>query len=60
MKWAFGYSGATGGGGPPAIIGDRIFVAGGDAQIYSLDAALGVCVLVVSSNGAGSHRHYSK
>jgi polyvinyl alcohol dehydrogenase (cytochrome) len=43
VKWAFGYFGATGGGGPPTIIGDRIFVAGGDARIYSLDMHSG-CV----------------
>ncbi len=43
VKWAFGYSGATGGGGPPTIMGDRIFVAGGDARIYSLDMHSG-CV----------------
>jgi polyvinyl alcohol dehydrogenase (cytochrome) len=43
VKWAFGYFGATGGGGPPTIIGDRIFVAGGDARIYSLDMYSG-CV----------------
>lgn len=43
VKWAFGYSGATGGGGPPAIMGGRILVAGGDARIYSLDMHSG-CV----------------
>jgi polyvinyl alcohol dehydrogenase (cytochrome) len=43
VKWAFGYFGATGGGGPPTIIGDRISVAGGDARIYSLDMYSG-CV----------------
>ena len=43
LKWAFGYSGATSGGGPPTIIGDRIFVAGGDGRIYSLEMHSG-CV----------------
>ncbi len=43
VKWAFGYSGATGGGGPPTIIGNRIFVAGADAHIYLLDMHSG-CV----------------
>jgi polyvinyl alcohol dehydrogenase (cytochrome) len=43
LKWAFGYSGATSGGGPPTIVGDRIFVAGGDSRIYSLDTHSG-CV----------------
>lgn len=43
LKWAFGYSGATSGGGPPAIIGDRLFVAGGDGRVYSLDMHSG-CV----------------
>ena len=43
VKWAFGYSGATSAGGPPTIIGDRIFIAGGDAGVYSLDMHSG-CV----------------
>lgn len=43
VKWAFGYAGATSAGGPPTIIGDRIFIAGGDARIYSLDMHSG-CV----------------
>jgi polyvinyl alcohol dehydrogenase (cytochrome) len=43
VKWAFGYSGATSAGGPPTIIGNRIFVAGGDARIYALDKRSG-CV----------------
>jgi polyvinyl alcohol dehydrogenase (cytochrome) len=43
VKWAFGYTGATSAGGPPTIIGDRIFIAGGDARIYSLDMHSG-CV----------------
>lgn len=43
VKWAFGYPGATSGGGAPTIIGDRVFVAGGDGRIYSLDLHSG-CV----------------
>ena len=43
VKWAFGYAGATSAGGPPTVIGDRIFVAGGDARVYSLDMHSG-CV----------------
>jgi polyvinyl alcohol dehydrogenase (cytochrome) len=43
VKWAFGYADATSAGGPPTIIGNRIFVAGGDARIYSLDMRSG-CV----------------
>lgn len=43
VKWAFGYPGATSAGGPPTIIGDRLFVAGGDGRIYSLDLHTG-CV----------------
>ena len=43
LTWAFGYSGATSGGGPPTIVGDRILVAGGDGRIYSLDMHSG-CV----------------
>jgi len=43
LKWAFGYPGATSAGGPPTIVGGRIFVAGGDGRIYSLDMRSG-CV----------------
>ena len=43
VKWAFGYSGATSAGGPPTVIGDRLFVGGGDARVYSLDKNSG-CV----------------
>jgi polyvinyl alcohol dehydrogenase (cytochrome) len=43
LKWAFGYPGATSGGGAPTIIGDRILVGGGDGRIYSLDMHSG-CV----------------
>jgi polyvinyl alcohol dehydrogenase (cytochrome) len=41
VKWAFGYAGATGAGGQPTVIGDRIFVAGGDGRVYSLDMHTG-------------------
>ena len=44
VKWAFGYRGATGGGGPPTVVGDRIFVAGGDGRVDSLNARTG-CVI---------------
>lgn len=44
LKWAFGYEGATGGGGQPTVVGNRIFVAGGDGQIQSLNAHTG-CVI---------------
>ncbi|HEX3661146.1 MAG TPA: PQQ-binding-like beta-propeller repeat protein [Acidobacteriaceae bacterium] len=44
VKWAFGYVGATSGGGPPTVVGDRIFVAGGDGRIDSLSARTG-CVI---------------
>ncbi len=44
LKWAFGYAGATGAGGQPTVVGNRIFVAGGDGQIQSLDAQTG-CVI---------------
>jgi polyvinyl alcohol dehydrogenase (cytochrome) len=37
LKWAFGYAGAISSGGAPTIIGDRVFVAGGDGRIHSLD-----------------------
>ena len=37
LQWAFGYPGSTSAGGPPTIIGDRLFVAGGDGRIYSLN-----------------------
>ena len=43
VKWAFGYTGATSAGGPPTVIGERILVAGGDGQVYSLDRNTG-CV----------------
>jgi len=43
LKWAFGYAGATSAGGPPTVVGERIFVAGGDGQVYSLDRNSG-CV----------------
>lgn len=43
VKWAFGYAGATSAGGPPTVVGGRIFVAGGDGRIYSLDMHSG-CV----------------
>jgi len=43
VKWAFGYAGATSGGGQPTVIGERIFVAGGDGRVYSLDMHTG-CV----------------
>jgi polyvinyl alcohol dehydrogenase (cytochrome) len=43
VKWAFGYAGATNGGGQPTVIGDRIFVAGGDGRVYSLNLHSG-CV----------------
>jgi len=41
LRWAFAYEGATSAGGPPTVIGDRIFVAGGDGKIYSLDMRSG-------------------
>ncbi|HXJ91665.1 MAG TPA: PQQ-binding-like beta-propeller repeat protein [Terriglobia bacterium] len=37
VKWAFGYAGATIAGGPPTIVGGRVFVAGGDGSVHSLD-----------------------
>jgi polyvinyl alcohol dehydrogenase (cytochrome) len=37
VKWAFGYAGANSAGGPPSIVGGRIFVAGADGAVYSLD-----------------------
>lgn len=44
LKWAFGYVGATSGGGQPTVVGGRIFVAGGDGRIESLNARTG-CVI---------------
>lgn len=44
LKWAFGYEGATGAGGQPTVVENKIFVAGGDGQIQSLDARTG-CVI---------------
>jgi polyvinyl alcohol dehydrogenase (cytochrome) len=44
LKWAFGYEGATGAGGQPTVVGNRIFVASGDGQIQSLNARTG-CVI---------------
>lgn len=41
VKWAFGYPRATSAGGPPTIIGDRMFVAGGDGRVYALDMHTG-------------------
>ncbi len=43
VKWAFGYAGATSAGGQPTVVGERLFVAGGDGRVYSLDARTG-CV----------------
>jgi len=51
VKWAFGYAGATSGGGQPTVIGDRIFVPGGDGRVYSLDLHMG-CVYWVFSAAA--------
>jgi polyvinyl alcohol dehydrogenase (cytochrome) len=53
VKWAFGYAGAAGGGGQPTIVGDRIFVAGGDSRIYSLDMHSG-CVYWAFVPAAGA------
>jgi polyvinyl alcohol dehydrogenase (cytochrome) len=43
VKWAFGYAGATNGGGQPTVVGDRIFVPGGDGRVYSMNLRTG-CV----------------
>ena len=58
LKWAFGFLGGTSAGGPPTIIGDRIFVAGGDGRIYSLNLDSG-CVYWTFLPMAPAHRHYS-
>lgn len=41
VKWAFGMAGATGAGGPPTIIGDRLYVGGGDGAVHALNARTG-------------------
>lgn len=41
VKWAYGFSGATGAGGPPTIIGNRLYVGGGDDAVHALDARTG-------------------
>lgn len=41
VKWAYGLPGATSAGGPPTIIGDRLYVGGGDGTVYALNALTG-------------------
>lgn len=41
VKWALGFQGATNAGGPPTIIGDRLYVGGGDGDVYALNALTG-------------------
>ena len=41
VKWAFGMAGATYAGGQPAIIGDRLYVGGGDGAVHALNARTG-------------------
>jgi polyvinyl alcohol dehydrogenase (cytochrome) len=41
VKWAYGMAGATGAGGPPTIIGDALYVGGGDGAVHKLNARTG-------------------
>jgi polyvinyl alcohol dehydrogenase (cytochrome) len=41
VKWTFGFVGATYAGGPPTIIGDRLYVGGGDGAVHALNARTG-------------------
>ena len=41
VKWTLGSPGATNAGGPPTIIGDRLYVGGGDGDVYALNALTG-------------------
>ncbi len=43
LKWAFGYPGATSGGTQPVVVGDRLYVATAEGDVYALDANTG-CV----------------
>jgi polyvinyl alcohol dehydrogenase (cytochrome) len=43
LKWAFGYPGASSGGTQPVVVGDRVYVATAEGDVYSLDAKSG-CV----------------
>ena len=41
VKWTLGFPGATNAGGPPTIIGDRLYVGGGDGDVHALNALTG-------------------
>jgi polyvinyl alcohol dehydrogenase (cytochrome) len=41
LKWAFGFPGALGAYGQPAIAGNRLFVGSGDGTVYALGADTG-------------------
>jgi polyvinyl alcohol dehydrogenase (cytochrome) len=41
VKWAYGMQGATGAGGQPTIIGDALYVGGGDGAVHKLNARTG-------------------
>jgi polyvinyl alcohol dehydrogenase (cytochrome) len=41
VKWAFGMAGATYAGGQPTIIGERLYVGGGDGAVHALNARTG-------------------
>ncbi len=41
VKWAYGMPGATGAGGQPTIIGDALYVGGGDGAVHKLNARTG-------------------
>ena len=43
LKWAFGYPGASSGGTQPVVVGDRLYVATAEGDVFSLDAKTG-CV----------------
>jgi polyvinyl alcohol dehydrogenase (cytochrome) len=41
VKWAYEMPGATNAGGPPTIIGDALYVGGGDGAVHKLNARTG-------------------
>jgi polyvinyl alcohol dehydrogenase (cytochrome) len=41
LKWAFAFEGDTVRSAQPSVVGNRVFVAGANGSVYSLDAATG-------------------
>ena len=44
LKWAFGFAGAISANAQPTVVGDRVFIGGGDRNVHALDARTG-CVI---------------